>query len=65
MGPIEPVLARLDPILATPIDLTDAEFRQLLDFVRHGLLDQRAGPDSLRKLIPRSVPSGFPVLRFE
>ena len=65
MGPIEPVLARLDPILATPIDLTDAEFRQLLDFVRHGLLDQRAGPDHLRKLIPRSVPSGFPVLRFE
>jgi len=65
MGPIEPVLARLDPILATPIDLTDAEFRQLLDFVRHGLLDQRAGPDNLRKLIPRSVPSGFPVLRFE
>jgi cytochrome c peroxidase len=65
MGPIEPVLARIDPILATPIDLTDAEFRQLLDFVRHGLLDQRAGPDNLRKLIPRSVPSGFPVLRFE
>lgn len=65
MGPIEPVLARLDPILATPIDLTDAEFRQLLDFVRDGLLDQRAGPANLRKLIPRSVPSGFPVIRFE
>jgi cytochrome c peroxidase len=65
MGPIEPVLARIDPILATPIDLTDAEFRQLLDFVRHGLLDQRAGPHNLRKLIPRSVPSGFPLLRFE
>jgi cytochrome c peroxidase len=65
MGPIEPVLERIDPILATPIDLTDAEFRQLIDFVRHGLLDQRARPDNLRKLIPRSVPSGFPVLRFE
>jgi cytochrome c peroxidase len=65
MGPIEPVLGRVDPILATPIDLTDVQFRQLLDFVRHGLLDQRAGPDNLRKLIPRSVPSGFPVLRFE
>jgi cytochrome c peroxidase len=65
LGPIEPVLARIDPILATPIDLTDAEFRQLLDFVRDGLLDQRAGPANLRKLIPRSVPSGFPVLRFE
>jgi cytochrome c peroxidase len=65
MGPIEPVLERIDPILATPIDLTDAEFCQLIDFVRHGLLDQRARPDNLRKLIPRSVPSGFPVLRFE
>jgi cytochrome c peroxidase len=65
MGPIEPVLERIDPILATAIDLTDAEFRQLIDFVRHGLLDQRARPDNLRKLIPRAVPSGFPVLRFE
>jgi cytochrome c peroxidase len=65
MGPIEPVLARIDPILATPINLTDDEFRQLVAFVRHGLLDQRAKPANLRKLIPRSVPSGFPVLKFE
>ena len=65
MGPIEPVLARIDPILATPVGLTDDEFRQLLDFVRDGLLDERARPANLRKLIPRSVPSGFPVLIFE
>lgn len=65
MGPIEPVLARVDPILATPINLTADEFRQLVDFVRNGLLDQRAKPENLRKLIPSSVPSGFPVLRFE
>lgn len=65
MGPIEEVLARVDPILATPINLTDDEFRQLVDFVRYGLLDQRAKPENLRKLIPSSVPSGFPVLRFE
>ena len=65
MGPIEPVLERVDPILATPIQLTDEEFSQLVDFVRNGLLDQRAKPENLRKLIPRSVPSGFPVLRFE
>ena len=65
MGPIEPVLARVDPILATPVELTDDEFRQLLDFVREGLLDERARPANLRKLIPRSVPSGFPVLIFE
>ena len=65
MGPIEPVLARVDPILVTPIDLTPDEFRQLVDFVGNGMLDQRAEPQNLRKLIPRSVPSGFPVLRFE
>jgi len=65
MGPIEPVLARVDPILATPINLTDDQFNELMDFVRNGLLDQRAKPENLRKLIPRSVPSGFPVLRFE
>ena len=65
MGPIEPVLARVDPILAAPINLTDEEFGRLVDFVRNGLLDQRAKPENLRKLIPRSVPSGFPVLRFD
>lgn len=65
MGPVEPVLERIDAILQTPIVLTEEEFRQLVDFVRNGLLDQRAKPESLRKLIPRSVPSGFPVLSFE
>jgi cytochrome c peroxidase len=65
VGPIEPVLARIDPILASPIDLTEAQFTDLVDFVRHGLLDRRAAPRNLRKLIPQSVPSGLPVLRFE
>ena len=65
MGPIEPVLARIDPILATPIELSDEEFQQLVDFVRNGLLDQRAKPERLKKLIPPKVPSGFPVLKFQ
>jgi len=65
MGPIEPVLARVDPILATRINLTTEEFQWLVDFVRNGLLDKRAKPDKLNKLIPRSVPSGFPVLSFQ
>jgi hypothetical protein len=60
-----PVLARLDPLLANPIVLTDEEFRQLVDFVRNGLLDPRAKPENLRKLVPKSVPSGRPVLVFE
>lgn len=65
MGPIEPVLRRVDPILVTPIQLTDDEFQQLVDFVRNGLLDRRATPEVLKKRIPKSVPSGFPVLKFQ
>lgn len=65
MGPIEPVLERVDSLLETAVKLTDEEFSQLVDFVRNGLLDQRAKPEHLRKLIPRSVPSGFSVLGFE
>ena len=65
MGPVEPVLTRVDPILATPIQLTEDEFQQLVDFVRNGLLDRRATPEALKKQIPKSVPSGFPVLKFQ
>ena len=65
MGPMAPVLAKIDPVLSTPINLTDDEFQQLVDFVRHGLLDQRARQENLRRLIPRSAPSGFPILIFE
>lgn len=65
MGPIEPVLARLDPLLAQPILLSDAEFRQLIAFVRNGLLDPRARPEHLRKLLPPTIPSGRAMLTFE
>jgi len=65
MGPIEPVLSRVDPILVTPIQLTDDEFQLLVDFVRNALLDKRATPESLKKQIPKSIPSGFPVLQFQ
>ena len=56
------MLSRIDPILATPIDLSAEQFKDLVDFVRHGLLDRRARPEHLRRLVPRSTPSGFPVL---
>jgi len=64
-GSIEPVLACIDPLLTTPITLTDAEFNQLVAFVRNGLLDRRARPENLARLVPRSLPSGRPVLIFE
>lgn len=64
-GPIEPVLARIDPLLATPINLTHDEFGWLVDFVSEGLLDKQAQPEYLRHLVPKSVPSGRPTLLFE
>ncbi len=65
LGPIEPVLERIDPLLATPIDLTQREFNALVAFVQDGLLDDRARRQRLCQLVPRAVPSGFPRLRFE
>jgi cytochrome c peroxidase len=65
LGPIEPVLARLDPLLATPIDLTQSEFRSLVAFVRDGLLDDRARKQNLCALVPSAVPSGSTPLVFQ
>jgi cytochrome c peroxidase len=65
VGPIAPVLARLDPAMITPINLSNDEFRELVEFVRYGLLDASAKPEHLRKLIPRRVPSGRPLQTFQ
>lgn len=65
MGPIAPVLARIDPALATPVNLSNDEFRQLIAFLRSGLLDPKANPHDLRKLLPAKVPSGRPVHTFQ
>ncbi len=64
-GPILPVLQRIDPALAQPVILSDAEFSNLLAFVRDGLSDPRAQPENLARLIPASVPSGLPLQVFE
>jgi cytochrome c peroxidase len=65
LGPIEPVLARLDPLLQTPIELSDEEFADLVDFVKYGLLDPSILPKRLKTLIPKRVPSGSQTLTFE
>jgi cytochrome c peroxidase len=65
LGPIEPVLERIDPLLAAPIDLSPREFDALVAFVRDGLLDERARKQELCKLVPAHVPSGFRTMRFE
>jgi cytochrome c peroxidase len=65
MAPTEPLLKRIDSLLLRPISLTGEELDQLVAFVRDGLLDPRAKPENLRRLIPASVPSGRPIFRFE
>ena len=65
LGPIEPVLARLDPLLQRPIPLTGGEFEALVAFVRDALLDERAKKQNLCPLIPDSVPSGYSTMIFE
>lgn len=65
LAPVDAMLATLDPLLATPIDLSKREFKDLVEFVERGLLDRRAKPKSLCKLIPDTVPSGRPLLHFQ
>ena len=64
-GPIEPVLARLDPRLQTPIALTPQALTELVKFVGDSLLDKRAVKANLCRMIPRTVPSDLPVLNFQ
>lgn len=64
-GPMRPLLERLDPLVRRPVRLTRAEFDDLVTFVRTGLLDPRATPENLSRLIPPRLPSGLDPLEFE
>jgi cytochrome c peroxidase len=65
IGPVEPLLDALDPLLRRPISLTSGEFDDLVAFVARGLLDDRALPQRLRRLVPAALPSGRTPLTFE
>lgn len=65
VGPMEPVLQRLDPLLAKPIVLSPTEFTDLVAFVRDALLDKAAKKESLCKLAPKTVLSGLTPMVFE
>jgi cytochrome c peroxidase len=65
LGPIAPVLERLDPLVSQPLALAPGDFESLVAFLRHGLLDPGARRENLCDLIPERVPSGRPVLVFE
>jgi cytochrome c peroxidase len=64
-GPMEPVLERLDLRVRGRIRLSDEAFRDLVAFVRDGLLDRRAEPEHGCRLMPQTVPSGLPVASFQ
>jgi len=62
---MEPILELLDPLLATPKSLSADQLDELVAFVGDGLLDPRARPDDLRRLVPERLPSGNPALTFQ
>jgi cytochrome c peroxidase len=64
-APIQPVLDRLDPLLASPTPLSEEQIEDLVAFVKEALRDPRATPSNLMKLVPRRLPSGRPPLVFE
>ena len=59
------MLQSVDPLVQEPIHLSEREFRDLVSFVREGLLDGRARKANLCPLVPETVPSGMAVLTFE
>lgn len=65
LGPIEPVIERLSPLLTSPTRLTSPELLDLIAFVRDGLLDPRATPENLLRLVPSELPSGLAGLLFQ
>jgi cytochrome c peroxidase len=65
VAPVEPMLSRIDPLLAKPRDFSRSQVDALVAFLRDGLLDPRARPKSLRRLVPGSLPSGREPLTFE
>jgi cytochrome c peroxidase len=65
VAPVAPMLARLDPLVATPVDLSQEQLDAVVAFVRNGLLDPRATPERVRHLVPTRLPSGRVPLVFQ
>jgi hypothetical protein len=64
-GPYAEMLARAQPLILQPHELSELEVTQIIAFVEKSLTDPDAHPDRLRELIPTSVPSGLPMHDFE
>src|SRR5262252_5412138 len=59
LGPVEPVLERVDPILRTPIHLDDDEFRDLVDFRPQRAAGHTSGAGKLAQAYPEIRPQRF------
>ncbi len=64
-APNQHLLQGLDPLVAESLDLSDQKFNDLVEFVRTGLHDERATPERLLGLVPRTLPSGLALHEFE
>ena len=64
-APMDPVLAKQDPLVRRPIRLTGRELADLTEFVRTGLLDSRATADGFSALVPPALPSELEPLEFK
>jgi len=64
VGPAVPA-SRIDPLMQRPIRLSNGEVKDLVAFVRDGLLDPRVNTEELCKLVPPRVPSGERTLIFD
>jgi cytochrome c peroxidase len=64
LGPVEPLLDRLDPLLPTG-KLSHEEIELLVIFLRDALLDPRATLRNLCALVPAALRSGMMPLIFE
>lgn len=65
VAPVTPILDRIDPLLSTPSELSQEQLDSLVAFLRNGLLDPRASPERLRRLVPDRLPSGRAPLVFQ
>ena len=65
LAPVANVGANLDPLIRSPRSLTAQEIDDLVQFLRNGLLDERATPLRACALVPKSLPGGAQPLKFE
>ncbi|TFW32655.1 cytochrome-c peroxidase [Massilia horti] len=65
MAPIAYVAATIDPLVRDPLRLSRQELDDLIQFVRTGLLDERMLSSHTCSLVPKSLPNGAQLLKFE